>query len=743
MNVVSPRAAALRILAERAGTAHPLATRFSLTDFQSDAVGRAQEILRCRGGVIIADGVGMGKTFIAAALIDQQLHAGDAAVVVVPAALRGAWKRTLQPLVEPSTRLRILSHGQLSRSCPAEAASLVVVDEAHAFRNPDTKRYRALRRICRAARVVLITATPVNNSLSDLYFQLRLFAADDAFRDLGIGSLRLLLRAAELDHDALRRLRFAVIIRRTRESVRARFAELTMPDGSQLRFPQRIDLMNVHFSPAISTRRLTELLDRITFAVYADETTRTLVALSLLKRIQSSRAAALISVDRMIAFHHAFLSALKQGRFLKARGMPSHMADEQLYFSELLLDEVPAELSAASLKRYVDLDLQALQSFRSELLARPDEKLPRLLELLSARSPPARTLVFTEFRDTAEHIWQRLAASFQVGLITGGSSYLGRQPCPRGEVIRRFAPRANDSSAVRRAEEVFVLVATDVLAEGLNLQDANAVLSYELPWNPVRLIQRSGRIDRIGSQHAAVSFYNFMPDREFDELLGLVQRLRTKLRSLRSAVGHETPVLEADESALVRFDDLITPSAEPLPDFDGAAPLGSIASLSPAPRRVLACWQLGSTSRELIVDGEIVKENHAETNELIDRALRSDVITKAAIFEAAINRSHAYLKEAANHGVEDRVAAMLARSVQRAVQSLGLHATPDVIQDADALLPLLPGYLGRTASHLALLEAAQTSADVRAALTRIRLACTEKSDVAEGEWRLVAAIGSD
>jgi hypothetical protein len=179
-----------------------------------------------------------------------------------------------------------------------------------------------------------------------------------------------------------------------------------------------------------------------------------------------------------------------------------------------------------------------------------DPKLKALIRVLERRRGE-RVLVFTEYRDTARALWHALADRFRVGRIDGGGAWLGRTPAGRRLVVERFAPRANGLRSHPGREEIRVLVATDVLAEGLNLQDARYVVSYDLPWNPVRLLQRIGRVDRAGSHHEEVVPILFTPTTRLDLRLGLTRRLESKLRSIRATVGAEHTVALLQELAAV------------------------------------------------------------------------------------------------------------------------------------------------------------------------------------------------
>jgi N12 class adenine-specific DNA methylase len=223
---------------------------FPLTEFQEAAARRAGAILERWSGVLIADSVGLGKTYIALALIEETVRVGRPVLVAVPASLRPLWRRGLRRLRlrYSAAAIHLFSHAQLSRGSfspsLAGSAGLVVVDEAHRFRNPRTRRYAALLPLCANARTALLTATPVNNSLADLYHLLRLFADDDAFVDLGVPSLGEVFEDAPGPSPELQRILREVMVRRTRSMVRA--AACIRPVGPGW-FPRRAPPRIVRF----------------------------------------------------------------------------------------------------------------------------------------------------------------------------------------------------------------------------------------------------------------------------------------------------------------------------------------------------------------------------------------------------------------------------------------------------------------------------------------------------------------
>lgn len=549
--VTSPREAALQILAVRCdAAAEETTTVVPLAEFQRDAVRRATAILRERGGVLIADSVGLGKTFVALAMIAAALARNERVLIVVPACLRRMWLAELRRLpTAASGCVRVVSHTQLAYGAAAEGSNdLVVVDEAHGFRNGRTRRYRALRAVCRPARVVLLTATPVNNSLSDLYFQLRLFCADGAFRDLGIGSLSGVLRPGRMVGPTdLERLRCAVMVRRTRADIRG-------ASDPVFRFPREVVTRAVPYELPVPVTQLADYLGRLTFVGYRldprSKFSPDVLRCAFLKRMESSSHAMRRTLRRQIHFYEQFIGSLERGMLLQPRVFRSLYdldgTSLQLVLEEVALDRahVPTsgELSACAQR-----ELTILREWDEVLRCADDHKAKQLVSLLESRPGGAKTIVFSEFRDTARHLWRQLRRRMPVALIDGSGAWIGETPASRRQVIERFAPLANGGRTVHPREAISVLIATDVLAEGMNLQDADSVVSYDLPWNPIRLIQRAGRIDRIASPHDVVCVHNFIPDREFDAFLGLARTIRNKLETVRASVGLERPVLESEE----------------------------------------------------------------------------------------------------------------------------------------------------------------------------------------------------
>jgi superfamily II DNA or RNA helicase len=565
--VVSPRELALHVLHARFGHAVEdvpevdSASDIGLAPHQVDAVAAAEAIIARYGGAIVADSVGLGKTFVALAVVERAVAAGTLVQIVVPAALRTDWRRHIErvcPAAQKARTVRLLTHTHLSRirsDAVIPPAGLVVVDEAHAFRNADTRRYAALARLCAGAHVLLVTATPVSNSVLDFYHLIRLFAGNDAFTHLGIADLTTLFRAVarnEVSLDPVARVVRAVTVRRTRAFLRGNYGGLFVPGGASVTFPRAAPPMAVHYSFAKNAFcESLSLLGRLRFTAARAarvELNATggaeLLRFLLLKRLDSSAAAFEATLERQIAFHQRFLDHLSNGRLLTARADLNRERGGdplQLSFEELVVERVPRGVPIARMQQDVRTDLATLCALR-EVTAptvQNDPKLAALQHLLINQLEGHKVLVFTEFRDTARHVWRALARHGGASLVVGEESRLGLMVASRAAVINRFAPVANHARMPAAREAVRWLIATDVLSEGLNLQDADVVVSYDLPWNPVRLLQRVGRIDRIGSAHATVRSFHFLPEDGLETMLGVVGRLARKAETIRRTLGDD------------------------------------------------------------------------------------------------------------------------------------------------------------------------------------------------------------
>lgn len=542
---------------------------------QVPAARRMAGALDAFGCALLADAVGLGKTYVALALA----HRAGGAVAVVPAALRAQWARAA---ARTNVSLDLVTHEALSRRGRVPAAPLVIVDEAHRFRNPATRRHDRLARDLHAAPVLFVTATPVVNRPADLHHLLRLALPDHALAALGVPSLEEALAAgrfAEVLHAAL-----PLMVARTEETA----------GHLPARLPEARDAPLVR-EPPVSTARLRRILthlDGLRFPGFGD-TAPALLHRHLLYRLTSSVEALAESVRRHVRYCHRARDAALRGEPLPrglARALFGAEDDGQL---ELLLADAataPLELTALDAE---GARLEALAACLGSAGARPKEQ--ALHHWLATRRGH-RTLLFTTAQATAHRLARTLGWE-QVAVVTGGGARIASGRVSVEEAFGLFAPAARGRAPPARRLAVHILIATDLASEGLDLQDADAVVHYDLPWNPVRLAQRTGRIARLGSRHRTVAVRWFAPPPCVEERLGLLRRIDRKLRvQLQLAVPASSRVGAAriTSRALDARERLIAGGADRRPVAGHAVVAG------PCHIVALAWRRRGSMVRELV-----------------------------------------------------------------------------------------------------------------------------------------------
>ncbi len=598
-----------------------------LTNFQKHGVARALRLIRDMGGVIVADEVGLGKTFIAGEILQHYLEQRQRAVLICPASVRDStWKHFLN---DHRLFVECLSYEQLAGDIqlrdnqrpnadsqhlqrPLDEYQLVIVDEAHNYRNPDAPtRAAALRKLLFGRRrdLLLLTATPVNNSLWDLYHLLRFFLRQDAqLANRGILSIRerFTQAAAEdpssLNPEMLYPVIDATTVKRTRQFVKKHYAGDTIkgPSGTPQPIvfpkPQAIslrykldDLLPDFFD------RLEEALDpdddkAILFARYRPEgwllnqsndsegahakAAIGLLRSGLLKRFESSVYAFRQTLKKMLREHNAFLSALDAGYVVTTPFMQELSADDDIAFEEMLAaTEHRADAAlydVDGLRCCIQRDSEILRELlkkTASVEANQDPKLDTLVHALIQIAEEAeheaydvaderqkrKVLVFSFFKDSVQWIldfleqalesYPELAAYRGRMVAVSGSDDLAE--VPRQKALRGFAPVSMGSPPGQDNDLYDLMIATDVLAEGVNLQQCRHIINFDMPWNPMRLVQRHGRIDRIGSPHDRVFLRTIFPADRLDQLLGLEQRILDKLAMAAASVGVEAPIAGA------------------------------------------------------------------------------------------------------------------------------------------------------------------------------------------------------
>lgn len=562
----------------------------SLTNFQHEGYKAAREICEKYSGVLLADSVGLGKTYLATRLLDDYAyHQRQTALIICPAQLRDTlWEPILQKHAIPHeiVSMEKVSQKDFPVDDYARQYKIVVVDESHNFRNNETNRWKNLLKLLKEGeefekkKLLLLTATPINNTIWDLYHQLRLLTRDNPqyFREAGIGNLRDYFRSVEENGDRLYEILEAICIRRSRQFIKKHYPKATI-DGKEIRFPQR-ELQNVdyklqqiymglyddiaktieklHLAPYQCARYQKDKATIERGVVNSQRALANLMKILYLKRLESSVHAFRVSLKRQIDFQERFLQALQRGKLLDASAYRKWLAlegeeDEVREIDEEELGEILQSLPSLDasnynveyIKRHCERDINSLREILGKIFSideRKDGKLQKLEELLSNEIKGKKTLIFSYFKDTARYIYKYLQNKFPSIKISIVDSEI--KPEERRDRIIRFAPLSNEKENLKGSDkEIDVLISTDVLSEGQNLQDAEVIINYDLHWNPVRLVQRIGRVDRIGALHDLIYIHNFIPEDRLESLIRIVERLTRKLETINKAVGLDASVL--------------------------------------------------------------------------------------------------------------------------------------------------------------------------------------------------------
>ena len=488
-------------LHEHESQSAPCVGSVALRPHQRSAVGRVRRALSEFGGALLADDVGLGKTFVAVALIRES----NRALVVAPAALARMWHDALE---RGGARAHVVSYDALSRGrVPNARFDLVVLDEAHHARNPATKRYARIAALTCGARVLLLSATPVHNHANDLAAVLALFLGARAWQHTP-------------DQHA------SYIIRRERADVAdAALPALLPPVWLKVGDDQALLEQITALPPPLPPRD--------------GDDGGALVHWGLARQWASSQGALLHALDRRLAMATALDANLATGRYPSRATLAAWVCHDdavQLAFPHLFDRETGL---TEPMRDIVAAHAAALRALRQRTIASAwtdVERATRLHEIRIAH-PGEKIVAFSQFADTVRTLFSRLPDRSAAAALTARGGQLPSGPVTRAELLARFAPLAQGAAPPRDIERVDLLLTTDLLSEGVNLQDASVVVHLDLPWTPARLEQRVGRTRRIGSAHSRVAVYTMQPPAAAESLLRIEQRLHAKLRAANRAVG--------------------------------------------------------------------------------------------------------------------------------------------------------------------------------------------------------------
>ena len=631
----------------------PTEFRGALFDFQQTAVKIAARHLNNekRGGAMIGDVVGLGKTITACAIAKMYENTfGSNTLIICPANLQDMWEKYRN---QYDMKADIMSMSKPIDVDNARYYKLIIVDESHNLRNSQGIRYRNIRDLIQKqdCKVLLLTATPYNKQYKDLSSQLRLFIDDDM--DLGIRP-EAYIRAiggerkfAEKHEDFIRSIKAfersecqedwqelmkLFLIRRTRTFIKENYAKtdpknnrkyLEFKDGHKSYFPDRIpkavkfntvegdqysrlyskEMIDFMESLKLPRYGLTHYLDEKKAEAASKYESNLIDNLSragaqmmgfckstFFKRIDSSGYAFLLTLYRHILRNAVYIYAIDNKLklpvsdentfpedFLEDADINDANADSensQEFFSNSNLLTIPKDMKAYMEKaetyyngligknnvqwidsKYFKRTLkQGLKKDCEQLLAminlceawnpQTDQKLNELEKLLSNTHKHEKVVVFTQYSDTATYIYKQLEKRGikYIEKVTGATKN-------STSIVERFSPISNKAD-IEKENELRILIATDVLSEGQNLQDAHIIVNYDLPWAIIRLIQRAGRVDRIGQSSEKIYCYSFFPADEVEKIISLRTRLNERINENAGIVGSDEVFFEGNEQNL-------------------------------------------------------------------------------------------------------------------------------------------------------------------------------------------------
>ncbi len=627
-----------------------------LFDFQHDAAIAIINKLERYSGCILADSVGLGKTFTALAVIRYYELRNKNVLVLCPKKLESNWNVFNKPMYRnnpfASEKLRydVLCHTDVQRTRGMSNGldlsrvnwggyDLVVIDESHNFRNDkgdyldrETRYQTLMRKVMREGvktKVLMLSATPVNNRFNDLKNQIRLAyggGAEEMDRVLGAGkrSVEAIFRDAERAFDtwsesesgprtaeALFRalpsdfleLLDAVTIARSRKHVE-RFYDVAAVGSFPAHLPAQSEQCPISTDPgAVRIKELNDALIDLSFCVYTptqyildsrkkhyddltathtrrggtihqqgrEYTLKNLMVINVLKRLESSVFSFRKTLSAILEKNERLLRKLASGgRIDFDGGGETEDFDDEEEAAALALGKYSIDvrdLDVESYKRDLEADIAAFRDILAKIAPidpAHDAKLKRLKKIIVEKSSHpfnagnGKLLVFSAFADTATYLYRELAPALkrklglECGIVTGGDvpqATLKLEAPDFQEVLSRFSPVSKERPDFAGAgRSIDILFATDCVSEGQNLQDCDCVVNYDIHWNPVRIIQRFGRVDRIGSKNASVKLVNFWPDIDLNEYIKLTDRVKNRMQAVNIAgTGYDNPIAEGDD----------------------------------------------------------------------------------------------------------------------------------------------------------------------------------------------------
>ena len=565
---------------------------FKKLEYQEQAVLNAKKILEEYGGVFVSDVVGLGKTYISAMLASQL--DGRSLVIAPPMLLEkdnpGSWPNVFSDFRVPADFESLGKLDHLVRRGTDKYRN-IFIDEAHRFRTETNITYENLAQICRGKRVILVTATPYNNSPKDILSQIKLFQKAKKSTIPNLPNLELFfsklekrLKGLDRYNDRTKYIKVAkenakeirekvlkyLMVRRTRTEIEKYFSDDLKKQ--KLKFPKVEDPKAIFYElnneeDQIFNKTIEFITRKFKYARYmpllyykgkltqpeelSQRNMGKFMKILLVKRLESSFYAFRKSIERFILYYEKFLRELEKGNVYVSKKYTYKIFellendDEekiQRLIDEDKVKKYPAKDFRKELKQDLKQDLETLREIQKLWRnIKRDPKLLKFIKMLSSHPilKKHRLIVFTESKETCDYLAENLESKFpnQVLSYSGGSSAATRE-----KVIENFDARVRFPK-----DDYRILVSTEVLSEGINLHRSDVVINYDIPWNPTRLMQRVGRINRVDTAFNKIYTFNFFPTKKSDSLIKLKEAAEAKIHAFMTLLGDDARILTEGE----------------------------------------------------------------------------------------------------------------------------------------------------------------------------------------------------
>lgn len=566
-------------------------------NYQINAISTINRIVESYGGVFISDVVGLGKTYICA-MYAQILNGRK--LILSPPPVIDNWKGAMHDF--GVKKYTIESIGMLHKivekiqKTGENEYDYIFIDEAHRFRNGDTNQYELLKRLCLNKKVILISATPLNNSFYDFKALITLFQkANDCDipgipgrnLDAFFTSKRNYLKETEklygsknhpdyinavksVSKEVRTKILNHIMVRRTRTDIKNRFEKDMKKQG--LSFPEVKPPQRIIYEFDKNTNRIFEqTIEMITVLSYARYTPRLYLDKQLsafeiqqqanlkgfmksrfVKRLESSKYAFEMTLKRTIESYEKYIKMYNSGFVYISKDVnifdyiDNDNTDDLDNLINSYSDKKVEKFSSESFNEgFIDnlnKDLELLEdTYEKWNTINKDYKREQFINVLKENEllSKSKIVVFTESKETGEDLFETLQEEYGEGVLFYSSSHSAS--------IKEVIKENFDPSSKSQADDIRILITTDVLAEGINLHRSNVIINYDLPWNPTRVLQRVGRVNRVGTKHNSIHIFNIFPTAKADKELDLESNIIAKIQAFHNALGEDAKYLSEEE----------------------------------------------------------------------------------------------------------------------------------------------------------------------------------------------------